>query len=301
MLRDLQKGEDAELAAAQAVIAHIDPDILLLTDFDFDYDSMALQTLAMLLDYPHHFAARPNTGVQTSLDLDGNGWFGEARDAQGYGRFSGDGGMAVLSRFPIDAAQVTDHSHLLWRDVPDAVLPTTMTDDVAAVQRLSTSGHWIVPIKTDVSTVNLLAFAATPPVFDGPEDRNGLRNRDELRLWTHVLNGVYGDAPQDFVVIGNANLDPGKGDGIKEAMVGFLSDERLQDPHNGLDTADWDDDGPGNLRVSYVLPATTWTVTEAGVFWPAPDDEHAALLGDDGLAAGVHHLVWVDVRRDAGQ
>lgn len=301
MLRDLQKGDDVELIAAQAVIAHIDPDILLLTDFDYDFDSMALRTLAMLLDYPHHFAARPNTGVQTLLDLDGNGWFGEARDAQGYGRFSGDGGMAVLSRFPIDAGLVTDHAHLLWRDVPDAVLPTTMTDDVAAVQRLSTSGHWIVPIKTDVSTVNLLAFAATPPVFDGPEDRNGLRNRDELRLWSHVLNGVYGDAPQDFVVIGNANLDPDKGDGIKDAMVEFLSDDRLQDPHVGLNTADWDDDGPGNLRVSYVLPATTWTVTDAGVFWPAPDADHAALLGDDGLAAGVHHLVWVDVRRDAGQ
>ncbi|MEP1388295.1 MAG: endonuclease/exonuclease/phosphatase family protein [Yoonia sp.] len=301
MLRDLEKGDDAELAAAQAVIAHIDPDVLLLTDFDYDYDSMALQRLAMLLDYPHYFAARPNTGVQTSLDLDGNGWFGEARDAQGYGRFSGDGGMAVLSRFPIDAGQVTDHSHLLWRDVPDAVLPSTMTDDVAAVQRLSTSGHWIVPIKTDASTVNLLAFAATPPVFDGPEDRNGLRNRDELRLWTHVMNGEYGDAPQDFVVIGNANLDPDKGDGIKNAMVEFLSDDRLQDPHVGLNTADWDDDGPGNLRVSYVLPATTWTVTDAGVFWPAPDDDHAVLLGDDGLAAGVHHLVWVDVRRDAGQ
>ncbi|MEO9864870.1 MAG: endonuclease/exonuclease/phosphatase family protein, partial [Yoonia sp.] len=85
MLRDLEKGDDAELAAAQAVIAHIDPDVLLLTDFDYDYDSMALQRLAMLLDYPHYFAARPNTGVQTSLDLDGNGWFGEARDAQGYG------------------------------------------------------------------------------------------------------------------------------------------------------------------------------------------------------------------------
>ena len=64
-----------------------------------------------------------------------------------------------------------------------------------------------------------------------------------------------------------------------------------------LDTADWPDDGPGNLRVSYVLPSTTFTVTRAGVFWPAAGDPRAALLGGEGLAAGPHHLVWVDLRR----
>jgi hypothetical protein len=298
LLRDLQKGDDPQLMAANAVIALHDPDVLLLTDFDYDYDSMALSTLAKLLNYPHSFAARPNTGQQTDFDLDANGRFGEARDAQGYGRFSGDGGMAVLSRFPIDPDAVTNLSDLLWRDVPDAVLPTTMTPDVAAVQRLSTSGHWIVPIETPIGQLTLLAFAATPPVFDGPEDRNGLRNRDELRIWTHVLDGAFGPPPKDVVVLGNANLDPNDGDGIRAAMVDFLADPRLRDPLTDLATADWAEDGPGDLRVSYVLPAATWDIKDAGVFWPAPDDPDAALLGDDGLAAGVHHLVWVDISRN---
>ena len=40
-----------------------------------------------------------------------------------------------------------------------------------------------------------------------------------------------------------------------------------------------------------------WTVSDAGVFWPAPGDPDAKLLGDDGLAAGLHRLVWVDVSR----
>lgn len=278
-----------------AIIAHHTPDLLLLTDIDYDYDALALSALAETLDYPHHFALRPNTGLQTGFDLDGDGRFGDARDAQGYGRFSGDGGMAILSQFAIDATQVTDLSDVLWRDVPNAVLPTTMTAEVAAVQRLSTSGHWIVPIDTRIGPVTLLAFAATPPVFDGPEDRNGLRNRDELMIWQHVLDGNYGAAPSDFVLLGNANLDPLGGEGYSTAIAEVLRDPRLTDPYTGIPTANWPEDGPGNLRVSYVLPATSFTVRDAGVFWPAPDDPDATLLGDDGLAAGVHHLVWVDI------
>ncbi|MBB5720659.1 hypothetical protein FHS72_000263 [Loktanella ponticola] len=266
-----------------------------MTDIDYDYDALALSALAEALDYPQHFALRPNTGLQTDFDLDGDGRFGDARDAQGYGRFSGDGGMAILSQFAIDATQVTDLSDVFWRDVPNAVLPTTMTSEIAAIQRLSTSGHWIVPIDTRIGPVTLLAFAATPPVFDGPEDRNGLRNRDELMIWQHVLDGKYGAAPSNFVLLGNANLDPLGGEGYSTAMAEVLRDPRLTDPHTGKPTANWPEDGPGNLRVSYVLPAANFTVRDAGVFWPAPDDPDATLLGDDGLAAGVHHLVWVDI------
>jgi hypothetical protein len=64
-----------------------------------------------------------------------------------------------------------------------------------------------------------------------------------------------------------------------------------------LDTADWPDDRPGNLRVSYVLPSRDWTVIDAGVYWPAPDSAAAAIIGPDGLAAGPHRLVWVDIVR----
>jgi hypothetical protein len=297
LLRDLQKGEDPQLRAAIAVISQLSPDLLLLTDFDYDFDAVALTALAGALDYPHHFAARPNTGLQTTADLDGNGRFGEARDAQGYGRFSGDGGMAILSRYPIDPNAVTDLSALIWSDLAGATQSSTMTADVKAIQRLSTSGHWVVPVETSIGLVTLLAYAATPPVFDGPEDRNGLRNRDELRLWKQVIDGQFQTPPIDFVMLGNANLDPVDGEGYSTAMAAFLANPRLHDPHAGRDTADWPEDGPGNLRVSYVLPASTWRVTDAGVFWPLLGDADAVLLGDDGLAAGVHHLVWADISR----
>ncbi|KPP93123.1 MAG: Endonuclease/Exonuclease/phosphatase family [Rhodobacteraceae bacterium HLUCCA08] len=321
LLRDILRAEDDQIAATVAIIAQVDPDILLLTDVDHDTDLVALTALAEMLNaagapYPHRFALRSNAGMATGLDLDGNGRAGEPRDAQGYGRFAGDGGLALLSRYPVQTDAVRDLSGLLWRDLPGATLP--MVDDAPfpsaeaqAVQRLGSTGHWVVPVSVGDRTLTLMAWSATPPVFDGPEDRNGLRNRDELRLWQVLLDGGLGASPAPpFVILGNAQLDPVDGDGINAAMVDLLADPRLQDPaplseggrlaadpdHRGdpaLDTADWD--GPGNLRVAYVLPSSDLRVTGSGVFWPAPDRPEARLLGDDGLAAGPHRLVWVDI------
>ncbi|MFQ1699604.1 endonuclease/exonuclease/phosphatase family protein [Loktanella agnita] len=300
LLRDILKGADEQITAVADVIGHVAPDVLLLTDFDYDHDGFALAAFAEMFDgrYPYHFAARPNTGMPTGLDMDRNGRLGEPRDAQGYGRFAGDGGMAILSQSPLTLTR--DFSDLLWRDLPVAVLPMVdgapfFPDQVQAVQRLSTSGHWIVQVAPPGDPgFALLSFSSTPPVFDGPEDRNGLRNRDELRLWQLVLDGAFGPPPERFIIAGNANLDPVDGDGFSTAMAVFLADPRLQDPLPGIDTADWpEQDGPGNLRVSYVLPSVDWQITDAGVHWPASDGGSDS----DGLLAGPHHLVWVDVRR----
>ena len=305
LLRDLQRGDDPQIAAIAEIIARTSPDVLVLTDFDFDQDNITLNAFAGEFDarYPFRFALRPNAGLASGLDLDGNGRLGDARDAHGYGRFAGDGGMAILSRFAINAEGVTDLSETLWKDVPGAVLPQVSGKPFpsAAAQdilRVSSTGHWIVPIALpDGDNLSLMAYSATPPVFDGPEDMNGLRNRDELRLWEWVLDGGLGPAPESFVVIGNANLDPNGGAGFPDAMAEFLNDRLLQDPLPDLATADWPEDGPGDLRVSYVLPSANWQITDAGVFWPAPDDPDRVLVGDDGLAAGPHHLVWVDITR----
>ena len=232
-------------------------------------------------------------------------------DAQGYGRFRGQGGLALLSRWPF--GEPRDLSALLWRDLPRARLPTVdeqpfPSEEAQAAQRLSSSGHWIVPVETPGGSVTLLAWAATPPVFDGPEDLNGLRNADELALWAGVLDGAFGAAPETFVLLGDAQLDPSDGEGFSRDMAALLTDPRLQDPrpaseggrtaadpsHSGdpaLDTADWD--GPGNLRTHYVLPAATLRRAGAGVLWPMPGDP---LLGAV-EAAGPHRLVWVDLDR----
>jgi len=293
ILRDIRKGEDPQITAIVQVIDQISPDILLLTDIDFDLDGAALAAFSDVLQQPyeHQFTARPNAGIPTGFDVDGNGRLGEARDAQGYGEFSGDGGLAVLSRFPV--GDVADLSAVLWRDLAGAQLPP-MKPEHAAIQRLSSTSHWIVPIDLPIGRLHLLAFAATPPVFDGPEDRNGLRNRDELRLWTEVLNGAFGEVPDSFVIAGNANLDPTAGDGLRDAMVDFLADRRLQDPLPDTPTARWPDRPElGALRVSYVLPSREWVVTDAGVVWHSSDP----LERDGSMLAGPHGLVWVDISK----
>jgi hypothetical protein len=319
LLRDIAKQDDAEIAAVIAIIDHISPDILILTDFDYDAGGAALSAFSDVLPdpYQYKFALRPNAGMQTGLDIDGDGFTGDARDAMGYGRFLGDGGLALLSRFPVDGANVTDLTELRWRDVPNAVLPQMNgaafpSDDVQVMLRVSSSGHWIVPINFGAQTITLLVYSATAPVFDGPEDFNGLRNRDELRVWEAVLDGTLAAPPTNPIIIGNVNADPFDGQGIRGGIAGVLARPDLQDPmpmslgakqaadlnqmgDPALDTADWSDDGPGNLRVSYILPSRALNVVGAGVFWPAQNDPLAVLLGSDGLAAGPHRLVWVDI------
>ncbi len=323
LLRDILRGGDAGIDATIAQIAAVAPDILVLTAFDHDAGGAALaafrDALALAgVDLPHGFSLLPNSGMASGLDLDGDGRLGDAGDAQGFGRFAGQAGLAILSRWPVDAGGVRDFSALLWRDLPGATLPQGdgrpfPSAEAQAAQRLSSTGHWIVPVLAPGGPVDLMVWSATPPVFDGPEDRNGLRARDELRLWQVVLDGALGPPPgRFFVLAGNANLDPFGGDGDRAAMAAFLADPRLTDPGQasagartaanaggtgppGQATASWED--PGNLRVSYVLPAAAWEVTDAGVFWPGPDDPLAPLMGPDGRAAGPHRIVWADLRR----
>lgn len=312
------------MAAVVAVIAHTRPDILVLTGIDYDHNLLALSELAALVEaaggphYAHLYARRPNSGMASGLDLDGDGRLGGPGDAQGFGAFSGQGGMAILSCLLVDGAAAQDFSAFLWRDLPQALIDGAgLPPDAVAVQRLSSVGHWTVPVELpDGRRLTILAYHATPPVFDGPEDRNGRRNHDETAFWTRLLDGDLPFAPPTapFVIAGDTNLDPVDGDGRAAALSALLADVRLRDPapksaggpqasvrqggvnaaqkgDPALDTVDWPEDGPGNRRVDYVLPSDDLILTGAGVFWPAEgqDDAEAA------MAASRHRLVWVDI------
>ena len=304
LLRDIEDGAEDVLAVAE-VIAEAAPDVILLTRFDYDLGLEALSAFNARLGpraYPHLFALRPNTGRATGLDLNRNGRTGEPEDAQGFGRFAGQNGMAILSRFPVDTGAVRDFSGLLWRDLPGARLPFEGDDpfwepEVMAVLRLSSVAHWDVPVIVGDRRLHLLAFHGSPPVFDGPEDRNGLRGAEELRLWQVYLDGGLGPPPgPDFVVIGTANIDPGKGDGRREQMRVFLGDPRIRDPvprgASGPDTVDWSGEAePGNLRADYVLPSAALRVTGSAVVWPPPGTPEAGIAAK----ASRHRLVWVDL------
>lgn len=324
--------------AVAAIIRHVRPDVLVVQGIDHDLHGRALAAVADLLAegpdgllYPHRFHAPVNAGRSSSLDLDGDGFRMGRGDALAWGRYPGDGGMAILSRLPIDAAAARTFRDLLWRDLPGATLPQRpdgtahLAPEAEAIVPLATRSHWDVPvILPDGGRLHLLTAHPTPPLFDGPEGMNRLRNRDELRFWQLYLDGTAmtddagrsAAAPEaSVVVLGDFNLDPADGAGHGEAIATLLSHRRLQDPsprsdgalgaarkqgganagHTSppdLDTADWRDaPGPGNLRVDYVLPDRRLRVLDAGVFWPDPDDPGAALLAD----GPAHRLVWVDI------
>lgn len=292
--------------AVQAVIDHVDPDVLLLAGIDWDHDLNALRALNDGLEtpYAHLFSRRPNRGIWRGDDGDGDGRLGEPEDAEGYGPFPGYEGAAILSRFAF-GSDVDDLSGTPWASLQGGLHGADRPPD----QKLSTTMHWDVSVALPDGEVRFWTWHATAPVFDGSLDENGRRNRDEAQFW---LNKLDEPTPVPVVLLGVANLDPHDGDGRPDALEGLLASPLLNDPkpsseggraasdpgHRGdpaLDTVAWPAPGPGNLRVDYVLPDARFRVLDAGVFWPAPGSADDASFGNQVRVASRHRLVWVDL------
>lgn len=324
LIRDVERRDERVLHIA-ALLREIAPDIILITELDRDPQGRALRGFIDLLAqdglaYGHSFAGAVNTGQMTGLDLDGDGRLSGPNDAQGWGRWPGHYGMALLSRYPLGPTRTFQLG--LWADATDTRIPTNEPAQVRAIQRLSSKSHWDVSVALpNGQALHVLAAHPTPPVFDGPEDRNGRRNADEIAWFLRYLDGeaiaddngmVAALTNGPVVVLGDLNADPFDGEALRAPLLALLAHPRLQDPaptstgavvagiggandtHRGpvaQDTADWrDEPGPGNLRVDYVLPDAALTVTDSGVFWPAPDDP----LYNEATASD-HRIVWVDV------
>ncbi|MBR7743988.1 endonuclease/exonuclease/phosphatase family protein [Phycicoccus sp. BSK3Z-2] len=351
LVADLSTPDDPQAQAVSEVIQRNAPDLLLVNEFDHDADGRALdlfrenylevgQNGAGPVEYPYAFSAPVNTGVPSGYDLDNDGSVGGPNDAYGFGFFPGQYGMAVFSKYPIDEDAVRTFQRLLWKDMPGALLP----DDPATGTpggwysqeelehvRLSSKSHWDVPVDVDGRTVHFLVSHPTPPVFDGPEDRNGRRNHDEIRLWADYVSpgkrsawitddaGARGGLTPgaSFVVAGDQNSDPRDGDSLPGSIQQLLDAPRVNTSvtpssdgaveaslaqrganleHESparYDTADFSEP-PGNIRADYVLPSTDLRIVDAGVFWRTSDDPLSRLT--TGTFPSDHRLVHVDVR-----
>lgn len=359
VIRRLEAG-DANAARIAAVLQRVRPDLVLLNEFDYDAQGRAADLFQRNylevaqagggepLRYPYRYFAPVNTGEPSGLDLDGNrlgaagGPAGEGRDrgndAWGYGLHPGQYGMLVLSRHPIDAAQARSFRLLKWSTMPGArqpIVPATgqpfYPPHIWRQLRLSSKSHWDVPVRTPLGVVHLLASHPTPPVFDGPENRNGARNADELRLWQAYLDNRAEDAAwlcddagrcgglaadARFVIAGDLNNDPEDGDGEREAIRALIAHPRMlpmpaprsegalaaaagdaadspNRSHRGDPATDTGEFGPrvGRLRLDYVLPSRGFALAGSGVYWPRPGEPGSALID-----ASDHRLVWVDLQ-----
>ncbi|MGY5764221.1 endonuclease/exonuclease/phosphatase family protein [Brachybacterium sp. DNPG3] len=346
LIADLKNGTNTQAKAIAQVIQINNPDVLLLNEFDHDDDGEALelfrskylqvgQSGCTPVYYPYSYSAPVNTGVQSGLDLNGDGSASGPDDAWGYGDFPGQYGMVVLSRYPILTEQVRTFQKLLWSAMPSSLLPVEHYGaEIAAKLRLSSKSHWDVPVQLGNDTVHVLAAHPTPPGFDGDEKRNKRRNYDEIRLWADYITGggsaswIVDDegtgggleSGASFVVMGDMNSDPADGDSWPGAITQLTRHPRIRDTkpaseggaeaattQGGInaehttdpryDTADFaEDGGPGNLRVDYVLPSKDLHHVSSGVYWPASGQPGSELTGVHPFPTSDHRLVRVDIR-----
>ena len=166
----LQEGDDPQIARVAGIIRAVDPDVLLINEFDHGAGRDRTFVANYLRDaYPFSFIAPSNTGVATGFDLDGNGVAGSepgtmdlARDSHGFGRFEGQYGMVVLSKREIVRDEVRTFRTFLWKDMPGARLPIKpdgtpfYSDEALEVLRLSSKSHWDVPVRIDGVVVHFL-------------------------------------------------------------------------------------------------------------------------------------------------
>jgi len=326
LLKDIQS-KDKDILALAAIIAEISPDVMLLTNFDTDYRNLAVQAFIELVrletseEYLYFFAPEGNSGFPSGLDLNSDSWLGDWADNWGFGLYPGFESMVLLSKFPINLSKSQTFPDYLWRDLPNASQPKNpdgsnfFSVEVWRNYRLASKNFWDVVITLpDSAEIRVLASHATPPVFDGSENRNGLRNDAEVSFWGDYINQ---SVPQStyFVILADFNADPKDGEGLGFAINALRNHPRVNDPapismgalqasinqgginlrqsgNPATDTADWADSEIGNLRVDYVLPSSNLTILQSGVFWPEPEDALFPLLEASQTA---HRLVWVDV------
>ncbi|MEM1011533.1 MAG: endonuclease/exonuclease/phosphatase family protein [Planctomycetota bacterium] len=198
----------------------------------------------------------PTEGAEVGTDA-------YAGDCHGWGKFPGQYAFVVLSKFPIDREGIETSQERRWFQgyLPDELaeakartkevfgwsedridrwyaektrsdqMPIEHFDDEAKrVLRLSSKNHVEVPIRVGLESISVVTAHPTPPVFDGPEDRNGRRNHDELvSLLSAVPNSAvrisfsqdatdlqrvagYASHAERYVVMGDLNADPNDGE-----------------------------------------------------------------------------------------
>lgn len=300
-VEDLKADEPAErLARLAELIVRLDADVILLNEVDSPPDDL-LAGVRPLLDAmialdesakAYHAIVRPtNTGEPSGFDLDNSGEvvkepgsraFGG--DCFGYGEYAGQYGMALLVREPfvVDVLGVRTFREFLWKDMPDAALPVNedgtpwYSEEELEVFRLASKTMMDVPVLTPGrEVVHFICSHPTPPVFDGPEDRNGRRNHDEIRMLADYVSGAgylvddRGERhplPDEahFVILGDLNADPDEGDTYENPIRMLLEHPRVKsvpvpsarNVERAQENLDPDDTARFGLRADYVLPSS---------------------------------------------
>ena len=324
----------------------------------FDQDGIQLEPI--VFQYFANFAT--NTGLlnEFGFDLDNDGNAGQLPgDAWGFGNYHGQYAFALMSMYEIDHDNIRTFQKFKWSDMPSATMPTitncndswnpipegmecgddSYTAEEWAEVRLSSKNHVDAPIlipQNDgtTDTIHLLMSHPTPPIFD--TGKNKVQNADEVNFWVDYIEGksymyddkgVTGGLADDakFVVMGDLNADPLKGDGDLTAINALMDHDKV----NRLATfgplapaslggpeclalgeckeANWDTPYPGQvtstsgLRLDHVVPSENLTISDSGVYWPATFEDGRLLMNDERVGnygngkdiSSDHRMVWI--------
>jgi inorganic pyrophosphatase len=332
-------GVNAQLRNAAEIIQRVRPDVLLVNEIDYDEARLnakhfvtrylnVSQNGQVPVDYPYQFFEAVNSGVPSGMDLDNDGKTKGPVDSLGYGHYPGQYGMALLSRFPLDADQARTFQRLLWKAVPGNLIPDGRkgrpkwyAPEEVRILPLSSKSHWDVPVKLGCQTIHLLASHPTPPSYDGSEDQNGRRNYDEVRFWVDYLDGRSAasyivddrgrrgplEADAEFVLLGDLNADPllSAGDYGPHSIVRLVNQARVFDPaqasrgalHGRVPGAPsyFDRRTHEVARIDYALPSNSLETKGGAVFWPTEDSPLHRLIESEHTSSN-HRLVYVDIQ-----
>ncbi|MBM7071591.1 endonuclease/exonuclease/phosphatase family protein [Shewanella sp. 202IG2-18] len=265
---EMAAGDNQQIKNVAEVLQRTRPDVVLLNEFDHDgigeNDTAVKDFIANYLnksqnqteaiDYPYFYIVSTNTGL-AEHDLNDDGKVTIPADTYGFGFYHGQYGFIVLSKYELDTDNIRSFQKFLWKDMPDAALPSKVGADGNLLDepfysdatmehfRLSSKNHIDLPIKvSEDKTIHLLAMHPTPPVFDGVEDRNGRRNYDEIRLFSDYISSDYSQnsylvddqgnkggigESASFIIAGDLNADPVDGDSYDYSIKQLLNHPRV--------------------------------------------------------------------------
>lgn len=351
----VQHCDTTQIAAAAEVIQSApEPDVLLLNELSNNFQQgweRRHNAEAFLdhylcnpqrpdldgVDFEYFYAPPSNTGIPSGMDFHKDGLDLEpgtrayGNDCYGYGEYPGRYAMTLFSKYPIDRAGIRTFRRFRWKDMPDDKIPTNdnfdvyLTEDEQEQFRLPSKTHADIPIETSDETVHVIIAHPTPPVHDGPENLNGRRCHDEIRLVGDYIRGaeyVYDDdgvtggfsTDDPFIVMGDMNAAPGevyRGDagGRKPGEFHFDAAQRhlLENPSTNAEVLPMSPGGRarGNehatqfgddwaRQADYVLPSVDIEIAETGAVWPGPDTDLQALRKAVQMASN-HVMIWAAV------
>jgi len=282
-VRDLTVGkllqpDHPQVVSASAIISKVRPDVLSINEIEARPEAPGLFLDNFLkrgndpLHYPYHYIGPTNSGVSTGLP--------EPFEQKGFGLFEGQYGIALFSRFPIIRGGVRNFEGFSWMDLPRGL--SCLGDKAIEIHEsfpLFSTNLLNVPLRIDGRVVHSVLLHASIPVRGR---LNKERNGDQLNFLNEYISGraLPGVEPfqavKPFVVMGDLNADPEKGEGIRSAIQRLLENPALNRlvpsrptflEGGGLEEPPLDPGG-FSMKLDYILPSCHFVVLKHGVFWP---------------------------------